>query len=103
MREIHHWLLIEIPEKDDPIPLYICNVYGPTHYRGKITFWKDLSKLKEHLRGEYLIITRDFNTTKTQLEKRGGTKVRDPFGDKMEDLISYLDLLDIPLNNRKYT
>ena len=41
------------------------------------------------MRGKELIIDGDFNTTKSQPEKPGGTKVRDPFGEKMEDLISY--------------
>ena len=55
------------------------------------------------MRGKDLIIVGDFNTTKTQSEKRGGTKVRDPFGENMEDLMVDLDLLDIPLRNGKYT
>ena len=45
----------------------------------------------------------DSNPTKSRLEKCGGTKVRDPFGEKMEDFISDLDLLDVPLKNGKYT
>ena len=103
MRETHHWLLTEIQEKDDPTSIYICNVYGTTHYKYKVTFLEDLSRLKEDLRGKHLIIVGDFNTTKSQLEKHGGTKVKDPFGEKMEDLISDMDLLDIPLKNGKYT
>ena len=77
-KESHHWLLLEIQEAENRSPLYIFNVYGPTHYRDKITFWEDLNNLKEELHGKYLIIVVDFNTTKTQSEKRGGTKVRDP-------------------------
>ena len=38
IREIHHWRLIEIQENEDLNFLYIYNVYGPTHYRDKITF-----------------------------------------------------------------
>ena len=86
---IQQWLLTEILEKDDANSLYICNVYGPTHYRDKLTFWEALSKDLEDLGGKKLIIVRDFNTTISQLEKRGGTKVKDPFGERMEDLISY--------------
>ena len=63
IRESHHWLFTEIQEKEDLIPLYICNVYGPTHYRDKTTFWEDLNKLKEELCGKDLIIVGDFNTT----------------------------------------
>ena len=49
MREIHHWILTKIQEKDDSNSLYICNVYGPTHYRDKAMFWEELSKLHEDL------------------------------------------------------
>ena len=55
------------------------------------------------MHGKDLIIAGDFNITKSQFEKRGGTKVRDPFAEKMEDLMAGLDLLDIPLRNGKYT
>ena len=34
---------------------------------------------------------------------RGGSIVKDPFGEKMEDLMVDLDLLDPPLKNGKYT
>ena len=67
-----------------------------------IIYWEDLTKIKDGLRGKYLIIAGDFNTTKSQPEKHGGTKVRDPFGENMEDLISDMDPLDIPLKNRKF-
>ena len=103
IRESHHWLLTEIQEKEDLIPLYIYNVYGPTHYRDKTTFWEDLNKLKDVLHGKDLIIAGDFNITKSQFEKRGGKKVRDPFGENMQDLMEDLDLQDIPLGNEKYT
>ena len=75
----------------------------PTHYKDKETFWEYLNKLKEELHGKYLVIAGDFNTTRKQSEKCGGTKVSDPFGEKMEELMVDLDLLDIPLRNGKYT
>ena len=49
MMESQQWILTEIQEKDDANSLYICNVYGPTHYRDKVTFWEDLSKALEDL------------------------------------------------------
>ena len=75
----------------------------PTHYRDKETFWEYINKLKKELDRKDLIFARDFNTTRKQSEKRGGTKFRDPFGEKMEDLMADLDMLDIPLKNEKYT
>ena len=37
------------------------------------------------------------------MEKRGGTIIRDPFGEKLEDLMAELDLLDPTPKNGKYT
>ena len=49
IRESHHWLLIEIQEKEDLTPIYMCNVYRPTHYKNKTTLWEDLNNLKEEM------------------------------------------------------
>ena len=37
------------------------------------------------------------------MEKRGGSIIRDPFGEKLEDLMTDLDLLDPTPKNGKYT
>ena len=103
IKENQNWLLIEFQEKDDSNVNYVCNVYGPTHYRDKQSFWNSLIALKEDLKGKDLIIVVDFNVTKTQIEKRGSSRVRDPYGENMEDLIFELDLLDPPLKNIKFT
>ena len=36
--ESQQWLLTEIQEKDDANSLYICNVYGPMHYKDNVIF-----------------------------------------------------------------
>ena len=71
-------------------------MYGPTHYRDKELFWNSLETLKEDQKGKDILIVVDFNATKAQLEKRGGSRIRYPYGKNMEDLISELDLLDLP-------
>ena len=83
--------------------IYICNVYGPTHYREKMDFWDSLLSLKANLHGKDVIIAGDFNTTKLSLEKRGGSIIRDSFGEKPEDLMADLDLLDPMPKNGKFT
>ena len=70
-------------------------MYGPTHSKDKQTFWN----IKGDLARKELIIARDFNATKAQAEKRGGSKIRDPYREYVEDL----DLIDLPLKNGKYT
>ena len=59
-----------------------------------MVFWETLNLLSENLQGKDVIFVGDFNATKSQVEKRGGSIVRDPFGEKMEDLMENLDLLD---------
>ena len=68
-----------------------------------MVFSETLNLLREELQGKDSIFVGDFNATKSQMEKRGGSIVRDPFGEKMEDLMADLDLLDPSLKNEKYT
>ena len=82
---------------------YVCNVYGPTHCRDKKNFWNSLATLKEEMEGKEIIIVGDFNVTIALAEKRGSSSVYDPYEENMEDLISMLDLIDMPLKNGKYT
>ena len=73
------------------------------HYKDKLIVWETLNLLSEILQGKDTILDGDFNANKSQVEKRGGSIVRDPFGEKMEDLMVDLDLLDPPLKNGKFT
>ena len=73
------------------------------HYKDKMVFWEALNLLCEDLQGKDSIVVGDFNATKSQVEKRGVSIVRDPSGEKMEDLMADLDLLDPPLKNGKFT
>ena len=82
---------------------FFCNTYGPTHYRDKLIFWENINLLSKILQGKDTILDGDFNANKSQVEKRGGSIVRDPLGEKMEDLMVDLDLLDPPLKNWKFT
>ena len=54
----------------------------------KDSFWTSLEEQRE---GKPLLpcyIARDFNVNISVDERRGRTKVRDPFGERMEDLVS---------------
>ena len=83
--------------------IYIFNVYGPTHYREKMNFWDSLLSLKVDLQGKNVIIAGDFNTTKLSSKKIGGVIIRDSFGEKLEDLMADLDLLDPMPKNGRFT
>ena len=45
-KENMHWLLVEVQNKSNMERTYICNVYGPTHYKEKMGFWDSLLSLK---------------------------------------------------------
>ena len=82
-KENTHWILLEMQNKSNQYMFFICNVYGPTHYRDKLEFWDSLLSLNLYLHGKDIIIAVDFNTTKSSMEKRGGLIIRDPFGEKI--------------------
>ena len=69
--------------KINQVTIFICNVYGPTHYKDKLESWNSFLSLNLDLQGKDIIIAWDFNTTKSSMEKRGGSIIRDPFGEKL--------------------
>ena len=78
-------------------------MYGPTLNAQKERFW---NSLEEQCVDKLLLpyfIAGDFNVTISADEHRGGTKVRDPFGERLEDLISQWNLADIKPKNGVYT
>ena len=101
--EDRNWLLIKLEDKDSKNFFWVGNVYGPTLNAQKERFWKSL---EEQCAGKLLLpcyIAGDFNVTISADERRGGTKVRDPFGERLEDLISQWNLIDIKTKNGVYT
>ena len=64
-KENTHWILVEIQNKSNQESIFICNVYGPTHYRDKLDFWDSLISLNSDLQGKDIMIARDFNITKS--------------------------------------
>ena len=79
------------------------NIYGPTIQEQKESFWNSLEDQCSRKKQCPCIIVGDFNVTISAEECKGGTKARDPFGERLEDLISYWDLIDIKPKNGKFT
>ena len=82
---------------------WIGNIYGPTVRAQKDNFW---NSLEDQCEGKSLLpcfIAGDLNVTIYAKECRGGTKVRDPFGERLEDLISLWGLSDIKPKNGSFT
>ena len=78
-------LFIKLEKKEK---FWIGNIYGPTIHAQKDIFWTSLEEQCEGKRLLPCFIAGDFNVTISVNERRGGTKVRDPFGERLQDLIS---------------
>jgi endonuclease/exonuclease/phosphatase family metal-dependent hydrolase len=81
----------------------VINVYMSNNPHEKLQCWNSLLDHQAMSSNSHLIITGDFNTTLHSKEKRGGSLVRDPSRENLEDLISSLDLSDIKSKKRRYT
>jgi exonuclease III len=97
------WMMVSLTKKATGMLYSIINVYMPNNYLEKVECWRSLQDLANDNPPQNLIIVGDFNTTRGLKEKRGGSIVRDQFREKMDDLISDLDLFDVPPSKGMYT
>ena len=79
------------------------NIYGPIIQAQKETFWNSIEDQMIGKKHSPCIIAGDFNVTISTKERREGSKIRDPFGERMEDLISLWGLSDIKPKNGNFT
>ena len=86
--ENRNWLFIKLEDKGSKEKFWIGNVYGPTLNAQKERFWNSLEEQCQDKKLLLCYIAGDFNVTILAEERRGGTKVRDPFRERLEDLIS---------------
>jgi exonuclease III len=97
------WIRVNLLNKTSGMLFSIINVYIPNNYNEKIECWQSLIDLAKENPPQNLIIAGDFNTTRAGMEKIGGSVVRDQFRERLEDLISDLDLYDVPSSKGIYT
>jgi exonuclease III len=103
--ELHntHWLFLKLQPLDSREALSLFNVYVPSSIGEKRECWDSIRHLSESENLENIIVAGDLNLTLRMEEKRGGTIIRDPAREWVEDLMQDWDLLDIPPENGKYT
>jgi hypothetical protein len=65
--------------------------------------WKSLLLLQDTKYTSKSIVACDFNMTWNNIEKRGGSIIRDPFREWMEELMAKWDLTDTKPSKGKYT
>ena len=97
------WLFIKLEKKENKEMFWIGNIYGLTIQEHKENFWNSLEEQSEGKKLLSFFITGDFNVTISADERKGGTKVRDPFGERLEDLIMLWCLTNINPKNGTFT
>lgn len=75
----------------------------PNTYKDKMATWTFLSNLWNSIDPSSYIIGGDLNTHLSPREKKGGSKVRDPFSENLTDLMSDWDMEDIKPIKGNYT
>ena len=98
-----NWIFLDLEDKENKEGLWVGNIYGPINQAQKETFWNSLEDQMIGKKQSPCIIAGDFNVTISVEERRGGSKIRDPFGERMEDLISLWGLENINPNNGNFS
>jgi hypothetical protein len=81
----------------------LFNLYVPVLMSEKKTCWDSLKIFLNAHNTENLIIVGDLNVTLSSTEKKGGSPVRDPAREWVEDLMIDWDLEDVKPDRGKYT
>jgi exonuclease III len=98
-----HWIHTRFLHKDTSCQVSIFNIYAPQLLGGKKHCWESLQAYLQQNNLTNIILGGDLNVTLAQDEKRGGSIVRDPAREWVEDLASAWDLLDIKPAKGRYT
>ena len=101
--ENKNWLFVKLENKENKEAFWVGNIYGPTAQAQKETFWNSLEEQRYGKKKTLWFIACDFNVIVSADERKGGVKVRDPFGERLEDLASQWGLTDIKPKNGVFT
>ena len=88
-------------EYGSPTTIYV--LIGTTAQAQKEAFWNSLEDQCERKKQTPCFIAGDFNVTISADERRVGSKIRDPFGERLEDLTLLWGLTDIKPKNGNFT
>ena len=83
--------------------LCLFNVYAPNNAGEKKLCWDSIKNLADLENMENIIIVGDLNLTLLSSEKRGGSIVRDPARELVEEIMQDWELIDIKPTIGKYT
>jgi ribonuclease HI/exonuclease III len=98
-----HWLFTNLIHKGTGRQVSLFNMYVPVLPNEKKDCWDSLLLFLNSHYTENLVIAGDLNVTLSLTEKKGGSIVRDPFREVVEDLMADWELEDIPPSNGKFS
>jgi exonuclease III len=98
-----HWICTQLLHKESGQTVSLFNIYVPQHIDEKRNCWQSIQDYLSENDLENIILGGDLNVTLSTEEKRGGSIVRDPAREWVEDLISTWDLMDIKPSKGRYT
>ena len=99
----NHWLFTKLLHKDSGHQVSLFNLYVPVLLAEKRIYWDSLKYFLSMHIPKNIIIAGDLNVTLAAEEKKGGSPVRDPAREWVEDLILEWDLEDIKPPRGKFT
>jgi ribonuclease HI/exonuclease III len=98
-----HWLFTKLQHRESGLQVSLFNIYAPVLLSEKKDCWESLNNFLSTNQHENLILAGDLNVTLALSEKKGGTPVRDPAREWVEDLLLDWDLEDIKPSKGKFT
>lgn len=98
-----HWIFTQLLHKDSGQQVSIFNLYALVIPSEKKFCWDSLQSFLLLHSPENIIIAGDLNVTLAAEEKKGGSPVRDPAREWVEDIIIGWDLEDIKPSAGKFT
>ena len=96
------WILTLLRQKDTNTLVRIFNIYAPNSYAEIFFCWNLLCKERSNLQGNVILVG-DLNVILSQDEKRGGSLVRDPIREIVDETILECDFMDVKPSTGKYT
>ena len=98
-----HWVFTKLTHKISGRTVSLFNLYVPVLHAEKKDCWNSLESYLNLKQPDNIIIAGDLNITLAANEKKGGTPVRDPAREWVEDIILGWDLIDIKPAKGKFT
>ena len=90
-----HWIFTKLLHKESGHQVSLFNLYVLVLFLEKRSYWDALKSFLSMHSPENVIIAGDLNLTLVASEKKGGSPVRDPAREWVEDIILHWELEDI--------